>query len=258
MTTSRDEIAGYLREMLKPESFKDHCTNGIQVYGREDVRKVATCASVSEEFFASARKAGADLLLVHHGLFWDNSSRVIDPLMGRRLQILLEGGLNLLAYHLCLDAHPRLGNNARLAALLNLQDLDFSFGQYHGSPLGCVGNLPTPMLLTQVAETFSQALDPRAAPAVFEGLNPEVSRVGVISGGAGDIPHLLEARESGCDTFVTGVMFEQSVSIAREARLNVIALGHYNSEKLGVIAIGDALASKFAIEAIHLDVPNPV
>lgn len=255
MTISRDEIAGYLRELLKPESFRDNCTNGIQVYGKEEVRRVATCASVSEEFFSSARQAGADLLLVHHGLFWDNTSRVIDPLMGKRLQILLEGGLNLLAYHLCLDAHPQLGNNARLAALLNLQDLDFSFGQYHGTPLGCVGNLPAQMPLMQVAETFSRALG--SDPAVFEH-NPEVSRVGVISGGAGDIPQLLQARESGCDTFVTGVLFEQSVSIAREAGLNVIALGHYNSEKLGVIAVGDALASKFAIEAIHLDVPNPV
>jgi dinuclear metal center YbgI/SA1388 family protein len=256
MSASRSEIAAYLDELLKPETYKDYCPNGIQVYGKEEIRHIATCTSVSEEFFSSARSEGADLLLTHHGLFWNNTSRVIDPLMGRRLRLLLDNQINLFAYHLPLDAHPGLGNNARLADLLELRDLNFSFGHYHGIPLGCVGNLPAPLPIEKLVDVYAKGL--QAEPAVFAGRSRTCTRIGVVSGGAGDIPMLLEARTAGCDTFVTGVLFEQSVAIAREAGLNVVVLGHYNSEKLGVRAVGQALAERFPVEVVNLDVPNPV
>lgn len=253
--TGREDVIRFLDRLLEPDGFKDACPNGMQVYGREQVHAVATCASVSEEFFRRAREQRADFLLVHHGLFWDGSSRVVDPILARRLRVLLENEMNLAAFHLPLDAHPRLGNNACLARELGLDGLDFGFGRYKGTPIGCRGDLPRPAPLEEVTGRLAASL--RCKPVVLDAGKP-VSRVGVVSGGAGDIPFLLEALEAECDTYLTGVIFEQATAIAREAGINMIALGHYNSEKLGVQALGDALGAEFPVEVIHMDVPNPV
>ena len=185
-----------------------------------------------------------------------HTSRVIDPLMGKRLRVLLDGKMNLVAYHLPLDAHRQLGNNAQLARLLGLQQLDFEFGRYKGNPIGCVGNLKEPLALAVMAENAGKQLD--SQPVIVDAGPEQVRRVGVVSGGAGDIPMLMEAVSTGCDTYVTGVVFEQSVAVAREAGINVLALGHYNSERLGVRAVGDKLAKELGVEVIHMDVPNPV
>jgi len=252
----RDKIIAALDDLLQPQAYQDACPNGMQVYGCEQVGRVATCTSVSSKFFDLARDAGAQLLLVHHGLFWEGTSRVIDPLMARRLRVLLEGELNLAAYHIPLDAHRQLGNNAQLAGLLGLRQLDFEFGRYKGTPIGCAGNLSEPVGLEDFVEAAGRRLE---AEAVVVDAGPtQVRRVGVVAGGAGDIPLLLEAVAAGCDTYVTGVVFEQSVAVAREAGLNVVALGHYNSEKLGVRAVGDGVAKELGVEVIHMDVPNPV
>lgn len=252
----RDEILAYLNALLRPERFQDACPNGIQVFGGGEIGLVASCTSVSEEFFARAKDAGAQLLLVHHGLFWEQSSRVIDPVMGRRLGILLSNGLNLVAYHLPLDAHPTLGNNARLAALLELGDLDWGFGHYHGVDIGCTGQLREPLPLAELVARLQAGL--ATTPQVFASGPSRVRRVGVVSGGAGDTPFLLEAIGRGCDVYVTGTITEPGVALAREGGLNVLVAGHYNSEKLGVRALGDALHAHFGIEVVHLDIPNPI
>jgi len=252
----RDKVIAALDAILQPENYRDACPNGMQVYGCGEVARVATCTSVSSRFFELAREAGAQLLLVHHGLFWEGTSRVIDPLMARRLKILLDAELNLAAYHLPLDAHRELGNNAQLAGMLGLRQLDFEFGRYKGTPIGCAGNLAEPVSLKDFADAAAKNL---GAETVMVDCGPtQVRRVGVVSGGAGDIPLLMEAVAAGCDTYVTGVIFEQSVAVAREAGLNVVALGHYNSEKLGVRAVGDRIAKDLGVEVEHMDVPNPV
>jgi len=252
----RDKIVAALDGLLQPEAYKDTCPNGMQVYGCEEVGRVATCASVSSKFFELARDAGAQLLLVHHGLFWEGSSRVVDPLLARRLRVLLDAELNLAAYHLPIDAHPELGNNAQLAGVLGLRQLDFEFGRYKGTPIGCAGNLGEPVGLKDFVDAAARKLE--AETVVVDAGPAKVRRVGVVSGGAGDIPLLMEAVAAGCDTYVTGVIFEQSVAVAREAGLNVVALGHYNSETLGVRAVGDWVAKELGVEVEHLDVPNPV
>lgn len=252
----RDKLIAALDGLLQPEAYQDACPNGMQVFGCEEIARVATCASVSSKFFELAREAGAQLLLVHHGLFWDGNSRVIDPLMGRRLKILLDAELNLAAYHLPLDAHRELGNNAQLAGMLGLRQLDFEFGRYKGTPIGCAGNLAEPVSLKDFTDAAAKNLD--AETVMVDSGPTQVRRVGVVSGGAGDIPMLMEAVAAGCDTFVTGVIFEQSVAVAREAGLNVVALGHYNSEKLGVRAVGERIANDLGVEVVHMDVPNPV
>ena len=250
----RDKIVGFLDTLLQPQTYRDACPNGVQVYGKENINRIACCASVSEDFFLQALDQAADLLLVHHGLFWEGSSRVVDPLMARRMQMLLSNEINLLAYHLPLDANPDYGNNAMLAKLMGLTNLDFTFGHYKGTPIGCKGDLPEPRSLTGLADELAEALD--ANPFVLSTGISTVKKVGVVSGGAGDISMLLEAMNNRIDTYVTGTLFEQSVAIAREAKINVLAIGHYNSEKLGVRAVGDVLAQKLGVEVLHLDVPN--
>jgi len=252
----RDKIIAALDAILQPDTYRDACPNGMQVYGCDQVGKLATCASVSVKFFEEARDAGAQLLLVHHGLFWEGASRVVDPLMARRLKVLLDAELNLAGYHLPIDAHHELGNNAQLAGLLGLRQLDFGFGHYKGMPIGCSGNLAEPVGLREFVDVAGKKLD--SETVVVDAGPTQVGRVGVVSGGAGDIPLLMEAVAAGCDTFVTGVIFEQSVAVAREVGLNVVALGHYNSEKLGVRAVGERIAKELGVEVIHMDVPNPV
>lgn len=252
----RDKLIAALDGILQPETYRDACPNGMQVYGCGEVSRVATCTSVSSKFFEAARDAGAQLLLVHHGLFWEGTSRVIDPLMARRLKILLDAELNLAAYHLPLDAHRELGNNAQLAGMLGLRQLDFEFGRYKGTPIGCAGNLAEPVSLKDFTDAAAKNLD--SETVIVDSGPTQVRRVGVVSGGAGDIPMLMEAVAAGCDTYVTGVIFEQSVAVAREAGLNVVALGHYNSEKLGVRAVGERIANDLGVEVVHMDVPNPV
>ncbi len=252
----RDELLRFLDQTLKPDAFKDGCPNGLQVYGREQIEKLATCVSVSREFFELAGKARADTLLVHHGLFWDRDTRVIHPHMGERLKLLLDNQTNLLAFHLPLDAHRELGNNARLADLLELGDRDWEFGHYHGTPIGVAGSLPEPLPLQDVADKLQRELG--GSPQVFDFGPDRIRRVGVVSGGAGDIPMMQECGQSGCDAFLTGNIFEQTVAVARELGLGAIAAGHYNTEKLGVRALGDLIAERLDVQVIHLDVPNPV
>lgn len=256
MAIDRNSMVKWVNNTLKPENFKDSCPNGIQVFGKDRVERIATCVSVSDEFFQRAVEAEADLLLVHHGLFWEGASRVVDPWMARRLLVLLEKQINLVAYHLPLDAHPRLGNNARMAELLSLENLDFCFGHYKGTPIGCMGDLSKAKTLDEVVVGINDVLEGR--PELFSFGKDRIERVGVVVGGAGDIALLQEAVAAGCDTYITGTVFEQSVAIAREMKINVVALGHYNSEKLGVRALGDALSRQFPIEVEHIDIPNPV
>jgi dinuclear metal center YbgI/SA1388 family protein len=253
---ARNELMSFLDGILQPHTFKDACPNGLQVYGQEQVARVACCTSVSEDFFQEAKKSGAETLLVHHGLFWEGSSRVVDPIMAARMRTLLESDINLIAYHLPLDAHQQYGNNAQLAHLITSNQPDFSFGHYKGTPIGCLVDLDQPRPLSDLAQELGKKLS--AEPYVLEAGSQTAKRVGVVSGGAGDIPLILEAMQTGCDTFVTGVLFEQTVAFAKEAKVNVVALGHYNSEKLGVKALGDLLAEKHDLEVIHLDIPNVI
>jgi len=252
----RDELLRLLNSWLRPETFHDSCPNGLQVHGDPDVWRVATCPSVSEECFRQAATQGAQMILVHHGLFWDRPGFVVDEVMRRRLWLLFERGINLVGYHLPLDAHPELGNNARLAGEMGLAELDFDFGLYHGNPIGCVGALPQGPRLEELAARLGAAL--LCTPYVQGEPTRRVQKVAVIAGGAGDIPFLLDARARGCEVFVTGNVFEQSVAVARELDLALIALGHYNSEKLGVRALGDRLAAQSDVTVFHLDVPNPI
>ncbi|RLB52485.1 MAG: Nif3-like dinuclear metal center hexameric protein [Deltaproteobacteria bacterium] len=255
--TERTVLLDYLDELLGSERFRDACPNGLQVEGQSQVEVIATCASVSLDFFEQAVEEGAEMLLVHHGLFWHGDSRVIDGWLGRRLKILLEHELNLVAYHLPLDAHPQLGNNACLARLAGLVDCHFDIGYLDGNAIGCRGVLEEPLPLEDFVEGLSNEIE---SPARVLGLPPRgpVQRVAVISGSGGTPALLEEIARAGCQVLVTGEVKEQSVALLREMGLVAVVLGHYNSEKHGVVACGDHLAERFGLSVVHVDVPNPV
>ena len=252
----RDDLILYLDQMLQSSQFQDYCPNGLQVYGQNQVNKIATCPSVSFAFFQKALDQKADTLLVHHGLFWEGSTRVIEPYTGNRLRLLLENQINLIAYHLPLDAHPELGNNACLAELFGLTTCDFQFGAYRGVPIGVMGQLSQAASLQALAEIASTRL--QCKPVCIENTHKPITSIAIMAGEGGNTQLVLEAKRLGVELLISGTLKESSVSVCNEIGLSAMALGHYNSEKLGVQALGDRIASTYRIEVVHLDVENPV
>ena len=245
---SRDEILAHARELLRLDAFPDYGPMGLQVAGAAEVTKIACGVSASLELFQHARAVGAQLVLVHHGLFWNNESRVVDALLKARLQELFAGELTLAAYHLALDAHPELGNNARLAQELGVE-IDASFGQ-----VGLGGRLRVPESGDAFARRVAQLLNRQ--PIAFTYGKPLVERVAICSGGAGrDLP---QAAAEGYDLYLTGEPEEPSLHQAKELGIHFVAAGHYATERLGVQALGARLAERFGLEWVFIELPNPV
>jgi dinuclear metal center YbgI/SA1388 family protein len=249
------EIIAELDTLLQPARFEDYCPNGLQVPGAEQVQTLATGVSASAELFELATRAGAEMLLVHHGLFWGSGLRPIDAQLKRRLQLLFDADIALAAYHLPLDAHPRLGNNALLAGALGAQRLEEPFARHRGEPIGCLARLPgegvpASELLTRVRSATGRE------PLVFEAGPARVSTLAIVSGAGAD--YLADAAHAGAQALLTGEPVERVMSQARELGLHFIAAGHYATETFGVRALGERLADRFGLQHVFLDVPNPV
>jgi dinuclear metal center YbgI/SA1388 family protein len=244
----RDDILEYASELLDLDSYTDYGPMGMQVVGAEEVSKVAAGVSCSHELFERTAQAGADLLIVHHGLFWDNDPRIVDGQMKGRLQALFGGDITLAAYHLALDAHPEVGNNALLAGLLGIDSrervLEWGFG----------GTVEPGVTLTELAGRLEQATGQR--PQVFDGGPEQVRRVAVITGGAARLFPQIAAL--GYDAFVTGEPAEPTLHAARELGAHFLAGGHYATETFGIRALAEKLAKQFGIGWEFLDLPNPV
>ena len=249
----RDEIVRYLDETLEAALYRDHLPLGLQVPGAAEVDHVCTAVSASLDVFERAAAAGAQMLVVHHGLFWDGSPRRIGVLERRRLESLFTNDLSLVAYHLPLDGHSELGNNAVLAAMLGLDDVA-PFGDYRGRLLGRYGSLPVPEPAAALAARLGAAIGSR--PLVFAGGNDPVRSVGVISGGAAK--EIAAAADLDLDCFITGEPDEDSQYLAAELGVTMIAAGHYATETVGVRAVGQRLAKKFGVTTSFLAVDNPV
>src|ERR687891_1389659 len=222
---------------------------GLQVAGAAEVRKIVCGVSASRELFERAAEAGAQLVLVHHGLFWERDTRVIGPVMRERLRALFDADLSLVAYHLALDAHPEVGNNALLCEELGIErESRFADG------LGFGGRLHEPVPVSALAERGPERLGRQ--PLVFS-YGPElVERVAVCSGGAAR--YLAEAAAEGYDCFVTGEADEPTKHAAKEAGVHFVAGGHYATENLGVRALAAKLAEEFGLDWEFVDLPNPV
>jgi dinuclear metal center YbgI/SA1388 family protein len=239
---------------LDAASCQDYGPNGLQVEGTREVRRIATGVSACVELFERARDLGADAVFVHHGLIFKFTPA--EPLTGfraRRLRILFESGIHLVAYHLPLDRHPEIGNNALAAKALGLYQVE-PFGLHEGQTVGCHGRYPVPVpaseLVRRCAATFGQ--EPLA---ILAGPDP-VASVGLISGGAQR--ELYQAIAAGFDAYLTGEAAEWVTNVARDAGIHYLACGHHATERLGIRALGEHLAERFELEHHFVDVPNPV
>ncbi len=249
----RDELVRYLDEYLEAGRGGDYGPNGLQVEGREVIHKLATGVSACEELFERAAAEGADAVLVHHGLFWRGLPLTLVGMRYRRVASLVRSGLSLFAYHLPLDRHPELGNNALAARGLGLADLQ-PFAEAEGMPVGFSGRFPEPVAAAELVERCRRLFGQE--PLVL-GAGPDpVATLGIVSGGAQR--ELYAAIDAGLDAYLTGEASEWVTNVARECRVHYLACGHHATERLGVRALGEHVGQKFGIEVSFLDVPNPV
>jgi dinuclear metal center YbgI/SA1388 family protein len=248
------EIVAELDRLLEPERFEDYCVNGLQVPGPAQVQTIATGVSAHVELFELAAREHAQLLLVHHGLFWGSGVTSVDMLLKRRLQLLFDADVALAAYHLPLDAHPQLGNNALLADALGAGELT-PFALHRGQPIGFIATLPEDGVSAAELFTRVQEVTDRV-PLVFDAGPARVRRLAIVSGAGSD--YTADAAAAGADALLTGEPAERSMSQAREAGLHLIAAGHHATETFGVRRLGEYLAERFDLRHVFLDVPNPV
>jgi dinuclear metal center YbgI/SA1388 family protein len=244
----RDEIIAFVDELLDIGSFRDYGPMGMQVVGADEVTKVVCAVSSSRELFERASGAGAELVLVHHGLFWDNEPRVVDRRMKGRLRALFDADITLGAYHLALDAHPEIGNNVLLAGELGLT-VECAFTAF-----GVGGSFDDPPTITELAERVARAVD--REPLVFAEGPERIERAAVITGGGAR--YLAEAAAEGYDVFVTGEAAEPTMMTARELGTHFVAAGHYATERLGVQALAARIGDRFGIPWEFVELENPV
>lgn len=250
----RDEITAFCDELLDAGSFEDYGPNGLQVPGTAEVEKVATGVTANLELLERAVRAGAQLVITHHGLLWgDALSRLSIP-MAARLRALLCADCSLAAYHLPLDAHPEIGNNALLRDALGLEPDERPFGRAKGAAVGVIGTAPEPIEVGELGRRLSAAVGQE--PLVFDAGPETISTVGIVTGGGSFALH--EAGPMGLDALVTGEPSEPVMGEAREYRVHFLAGGHYATETLGIRRLGELVAERFSVEHEFIDVPNPV
>jgi len=253
MSTSLHTLSQWLEDTLQPGRFRDYCPNGLQVEGRGSVGKLATGVTASQAVLDQAVAWGADALLVHHGYFWRGESGVITGMKRRRLATLLGNDLSLFAYHLPLDAHPRLGNNARLGQLLGIDGFE-PLQPEDTTAVGNIGQWPEGLSAGQLCERLRQ-LTGREALLVGEP-DRQLHRVAWCTGAAQS--YIEAAVAAGADVFITGEASEQTVHVAREEGIAFVAAGHHATERYGVQAVGEALAREFSLQHCFFDCDNPV
>ncbi len=245
----RSEIDEYLSARLQTASFKDYGPNGLQIEGRDEVRKLVTGVTASRALIDAAIDAQADAVLVHHGLFWRGYEGRITGWLKQRIARLLAHDISLYAYHLPLDAHAEFGNNAQLGARLGIAT-DARFGE---QSLGFIGTLPVPSSMADLVGRFER-LTGRSTTSI-NGDGRTMVRVAWCTGGAQS--YFEAAIAAGADVFITGEISEPQAHLARETGTAFIAVGHHASERYGVQALGAHLATVFGIKHSHIDIDNP-
>ncbi|MFI5344148.1 MAG: Nif3-like dinuclear metal center hexameric protein [Chlamydiales bacterium] len=240
-----------LDELLPGNGLTDYCPNGLQVEGKQEIALLATAVSASLETIEAAVEIGADALIVHHGIFWQRDSYLIQGVKKKKLSCLLKNEISLIAYHLPLDMHPLLGNNWKAAQDLGWSDLQ-PFGYSSGVPVGVKGRI-APASRNVVKEKLENYY---GHPAVCALGGPEVIQtLALISGGA--YRNLSDAARDGVDAFITGSFDEPVWHQAFEERINFFALGHSATERVGPMALAKHLESKYQIPCTFLDFKNP-
>ena len=254
------DLIGSLDAVLNPSAFDDYGPNGLQVPGKDRIGTLVTGVSASTALFERAIEAGADLVLVHHGLFWGHPPAVgpIDAQLKRRLQLLFDHDIALAAYHLPLDAHGRLGNNVGLADALGLAPERGKFGDVKGHALGLSGSWREPVTRGEAVGRIAATVLGGAPPRFVFPFGPEAVRmVGLCTGAASDL--LPAAAAAGCDLFLTGELAERAGDLARELEITLVAAGHYATEVFGPRRLCDELMMRFpGLDARFVAVPSPL
>lgn len=246
-----EDVIQFLDTYLSSPQIADASYNGLQVAGATQVKKIVFGVSASLELFRRAQAAGADMIVVHHGLLW-GQEQPLTGLFRERVAFLLKHRLNLAAYHLPLDKHPQVGHNACLLRAVGAKQLR-PFGLYHGIPIGFEGKVAAQPLRSLV-QKWEICCQTQARVLTF---GPQkIKTLAVVSGGAHSL--LPQAVAQGLDLFVTGVLDEPVQEWCREGRINCVALGHYNSEKPGVLALMKLVAKRFRIATEFIDVANTI
>jgi dinuclear metal center YbgI/SA1388 family protein len=251
---ARDEIIAFCDDLLGADSFEDYGPNGLQVPGAAEVSRVATGVSANLELLEGAVDWGAELVMTHHGLLWGSELGPLSVPLAARLRALLCADASLAAYHLPLDAHAEIGNNALLRDALGLEPDERPFGRAKGSAVGLIGRASEPIDVGELARRLTEAVG--REPLVFESGPERISSVGIVTGSGGFA--LQEAGPLGLDALVTGEPSEPVMGEAREYGVHFLAGGHYATEVFGIRRLGELVAERFEIEHRFIDVPNPI
>ena len=247
-----EELTGYINTFLQIDRFKDYCPNGLQVEGSTEVHSVVTGVTASQALIDVACEKNADAILVHHGYFWRNEDTRIIGIKRKRIAALLKHNISLLAYHLPLDAHPQVGNNAQLGRLLGIQ-IDGELLSNTHTVCGSYGHLTSSMK----AETFKNVIDSalqRKSTHIHAGTS-DITTIGWCTGAGQDFIDV--AAKQNLDVYISGEISEATAHVAREAGIHYFAAGHHATERYGVQALADHLAKQFGIEHEFVDVDNP-
>jgi dinuclear metal center YbgI/SA1388 family protein len=247
------QLTQYLNQLLNSDNINDYCPNGLQVEGKPEIGKIITGVTASERLIDAAIEHQADTILVHHGYFWKGESQVITGLKKNRLAKLLKHDINLLAYHLPIDVHSDLGNNAVLANLLGITNV---VPVESVKPKGVLmqGKLSTPMSIDQFGQLVNSKL--QREPLINAVNNELVSTIAWCTGGGQG--YIDVAAELGVDVFLTGEASEQTIHSSREFGIHFVAAGHHATERYGVKSVGEHLANEFGLDVQFVDIHNPV
>ncbi|MBB3105644.1 dinuclear metal center YbgI/SA1388 family protein [Psychrobacter luti] len=261
---SAQALTEFCDEYLSAPAFKDYAPNGLQVDGGRPIQRIVTGVTACEALIDAAIEDNADAILVHHGYFWKGEPVPITGMKGQRIRKLMQHGISLIGYHLPLDAHPRIGNNAKLAELLDMSII----GALYPTESHPVGNIATcrpqstQSLITQITDTLGRL--PLHISAHYQtsdnnqsyGKNNRlIERVGICTGGAQDM--IEQAALMGCDAFISGEISERTTHIARELGIDYFACGHHATERGGIQALGELVAEQFGLSVTFIDINNP-
>ncbi|MBH0050800.1 Nif3-like dinuclear metal center hexameric protein [Pseudoalteromonas sp. SWYJZ19] len=248
----RREFNQLLNDILKPQLIKDFCPNGLQVEGKNEIKKIVTGVTASQALIDAAIEQQADAILVHHGFFWKGESQPITGMKKRRIGALLAHDINLFGYHLPLDIHPAVGNNAQLAKLL---DIEIETGlEPTSNSVAMKGRLKTPLSGEDFADKIAKVLNRTPLTSLVR--SAKIETIALCTGGGQGYIDL--AAEQGIDAYLTGEASEQNIHSSREQNIDFFAAGHHATERYGVKALGELLAQEHGFDVTFIDIDNPV
>jgi dinuclear metal center YbgI/SA1388 family protein len=252
MSVSNNQLLKFLNALLKPEKIKDYCPNGLQVQGKNNITKLVTGVTASQALIDQAVSINADAILVHHGYFWKGEKQCITGMKRNRIRSLLQHDINLYAYHLPLDIHPTLGNNAQLAKLLGIEDVS-PLEQYNPQSVVMQGRFDCGIYPNDLANLLTNMLN--KTPLHEPAKKAKIETVAWCTGGGQG--YIEMAAEQGIDAYITGEVSEQTIHTAREMDIHFYAAGHHATERYGVKALGEYIQQELGIEAVFIDIDNP-